>query len=115
MKIRIIETGELKQLIATGINGVEWTYDLLGNNSATTYNNETEEHEMSQDDFNWWEEYILNDEKDAEEITGLVEEFGIDESEIRNKINEYNAFNNDLGDQHSIIQNVIGEFRKERE
>lgn len=109
MKIRIIETGEIKELTIIGANGCEWTQDLLGNNNAVTYNNESEQYEMSQDDFEWWEEYINNYIADEKEIKELAEELGIDESEIYERINDF--ISNDLEDEHNINQNVIAEFK----
>ncbi len=109
MEIRINGTGELKELRAIGTNGIEWTGDLLGNHDATTYNHETEEHEMSSDDFGWWEEYISDNEKDAAEVVQLAEEFGINEGEIWERINE--NLTCDLGDEHQVKQNVLAEIR----
>lgn len=111
MKIRIKESQELKNLIITGTNGIEWTNDLLGNNDALHYNKDTEEYEISQDEFNWWEEYINNHNADREEITAIAAELNIDESEIYDKVNQY--ITNDLGDEHGIKQNVIADFRRE--
>lgn len=113
MKIRIKGTGELKELRVVGNNGVEWTGDLLGNYDATTHNRETEEHEMSSTDFEWWDEYICHLEKDASEIAELAEEFGIDESKLWDRINE--NMTGELGDEHQIKQNFIVEIKSERE
>ena len=51
MEIFIKETGKIEDLTIKDNNGTEWTYDLLGNHNATHYNEETEQHEMSQEDF----------------------------------------------------------------
>lgn len=111
MQIRIKGTNELKELNAIDANGTNWTGDLLGNHDATTYNSETEEHEMSSDDFVWWKEYITHLEKDATEVTELAEELKIDENEIWDRINE--NITNDLGDEHQIKQSVLAEIRAE--
>jgi hypothetical protein len=47
-----------KELVAIGINGIEWTEDLLGNHDALNYDEEAEVYVMSEEDFKWWEELI---------------------------------------------------------
>ena len=109
MKIRIKETGELKELVIRDTEtNVEWTNDLLGNHDATDYNKETEEYEMSNDDFEWWNEYITNHKKDGAEIEYVADQLGIDKSEIYEAIQE--NITNDLGDEHSIKQSVLFDF-----
>ena len=88
MEIRIIETKELKDLTIKDTNGIDWTNDLLGNADATIYNEETEEHEMSQETFDWWEEYINNNASDQLELVELAEELEIDEDTIRLRVQE---------------------------
>lgn len=109
MKIRIIETNKVEELEIVDNNGISWTEDLLGNHDATTYNTETEEYEMTQDDFEWWVEYIDNYNSDKEKIEQLALELDINESEIYDKINE--QLTNDLDMEHAIKQDVIEEFR----
>jgi len=114
MNIRIIENGEMKDLTIRDSNNIEWTYDLLGNNNATVYNEGLEVHEMSQEDFDWWEEYISNHENDEEQLVELAEELNIDEQIIRDRIIEDTALSTDLVDEHSIKQNVFEEIKKEK-
>lgn len=112
MEIRIIETNELKELNIFDANGINWINDLLGNNDATKYNQETEEHEMSSENFEWWGEYINNHDTDEKEIAELAEELGIEKSEIYDRINE--NITCDLGDEHMIKQSVMETLIAER-
>ena len=112
MKIRIIETKELKELIILGTNNMDYSNDLLGNHNATTYNEATGEHEMLEEDFTWWEEYIDNHNAGQEEIKELAETYNIDEEEIKEAIRK--EMESDLGDEHSITQEVIKVFKQEK-
>ncbi|MCB2308884.1 hypothetical protein LGL08_20635 [Clostridium estertheticum] len=113
MEIRINETKELKNLTIIGANGIDWTNDLLGNADATTYNEETEEHEMSQETFDWWNEYINNNIMDELELVALADELEIEEDIIRLRVQEAVGGSNDMGDEHMITQNVFAEIREE--
>ena len=111
MEFRIIETGKIKELVVRDKNNIEWTNDLLGNAGSLHYNEELEVHELTQNDFNWWAEYITNYKKDKEEIEELAEELNIDETEIWERIQEQMFRANDMEDEHHLIQKVIEEFR----
>lgn len=113
MKITIKETGEIKELVITGTNGIEWTNDLLGNNGVLTWNKETEQHEMSQDDFDWWKEYIDNYEDDTLRAEELAIDLGIEVSVINERIAEAMEGYNDLDMEHLIKLNVFEEMRNE--
>ena len=113
MEIRINETKELKELIATGNNGIEWTQDLLGNHNALKYNRDTDEYEMSQYDFDWWENYITTSEADEAAVEELAEELGIDSQDIWVRIN--NNMYHDLSQEHRVIQSTLDEIREENE
>lgn len=111
MKIMIIETGRIEILSIVDKNGIEWTRDCV--TAADFWNSKTEQHEMSQNDFDWWKEYIENHDNDEEEILTLAEELNIDEQEINDKIMIALQHENDLGDEHQIKQNVFEELREE--
>lgn len=111
IKLKIRETQEVKVLEIRDKNGIEWTNDLLGNYDALQLNDETKEYEMNQEDYEWWSEYIKNHEADEQEVMELAKELGIEESEIWERINQ--DLNYDLGNEHIIIQNILGEIRKE--
>lgn len=67
--MKILVNGVKKELIANGINGIEWTNDLLGNYGALHYDREHESYTLSEDEFDWWEEVIemLNEVVELEE------------------------------------------------
>lgn len=119
MKIRVKTIGkrgntvcsEIKDLTIIGINGIEYTADLI--TASDFWNDETENYEMVEEDFDWWKEYITNYENDAEEIIKLAEEIELEESEIYNMINDY--ITNDLNDEHDIKQFVIKKLRESEE
>ena len=110
MLIRIRETQELKDLDLSK-NGIECTQDMLGNNDALHYNEETEEHEMSEDEYEWWKEFFKNLEADEVEVAELAEELDIDEDALWEKI--YECMYTELDNRHSYIQTVLKEIREE--
>ncbi len=67
--MKILVNGAERELIANGINGIEWTNDLLGNYDALHYDSELEAYTLSEDEFDWWEEVIelLNEVVELEE------------------------------------------------
>lgn len=70
MQIRIIETGELKDLTLRDENGIDLASDLLGNVGAfaPADDNDPEDHyRLTQSDFTWWENQIAEIEQ-AERI-----------------------------------------------
>lgn len=94
MKIKINETGKIKHLnIYDPKTGIDWTNDLIGNagalqNGQFEYNYDDDVYFASQDTFDWWSEYILNENKTESDIILLAEELRIDESIIRERIAE---------------------------
>lgn len=111
MKLRIKETQEVKVLEIRDRDGIEWTMDLLGNYDTLQFNDKTGEYEMSQEDYNWWSEYIKNHKADEQRVTELAEELGIKEFEIWDRINR--ARIDDLDDEHTVITNVLEVIRNE--
>jgi hypothetical protein len=110
MKIRIRGTQDLVELCLMK-NGIECTQDMLGNNGALHYNEQTEEHEMSRDEYEWWEDFLKNYEADEKEVAELADELGIRESEIWDRI-RLSLFE-DLETRHDIIQRELEEIREE--
>ena len=45
--MKILVNGAERELIANGINGIEWTNDLLGNYDALHYDSELEAYTLS--------------------------------------------------------------------
>jgi hypothetical protein len=111
MLIRIIETQEEKDLSIENKRGIDYTVDLLGNCDALHHNEETEEHEMTQEEYEWWLNYINNSKADDQEIEELAEDLGINESEIRERINQ--EFDGELENEHWTIQRILEEIREE--
>lgn len=73
--MKILVNGIKKKLVAIGSNGIEWTQDLLGNANVLNYNEDLEQYTMSDDDFDWWSEYIDNANADEVGIAELAEQF----------------------------------------
>jgi len=109
MKFRIRDTGELRELEVI-TDGQEWTNDLMGNVGALEYNAETEEFELTQDDYEWWAEYIDNYKNDEEDIEELADEIGIDKGEIYKKMQD--LIHCDMEDEHGVRQSIIDEIRE---
>ena len=111
MEIRIIETGELTSLNIYTSNGINWANDLILDVEPLKYNEDAEVHEMTQEQYDWWKEYIKDYESDKKEAAELAEELGIDESEIWEKYNKYHTC--DYGDHHRIKQQIFEKLREE--
>lgn len=56
--MKILVNGVERELVANGINGVEWTNDLLGNYDALHYNADLGQYTMDEEEFEWWSEVI---------------------------------------------------------
>ena len=96
-EIRIIETSEMVEL-----EGNEWTQDAELN--------ENDEYEMTEENYDWWEEYLSDRKSDQEEINKLAEELGIEVSEIQDRLNEEcNPI--DADSEHSEKQRVLAEIK----
>lgn len=67
--MKVMVNGEARELTAMGINGIEWTNDLLGNYDALHYDNDTDEYTMTEDEFEWWEPVVkmLNEINELEQ------------------------------------------------
>ena len=95
MKIRIKETGEIKDLeIIDPNSGCSWIRDLLGNHDAGKWINETEYEglEMCKEEFVWWNDFCKAYESaDFELHEALKEAPDFEEaSELARKVrNEY--------------------------
>ena len=66
--MKILVNGEERELVANGINGVEWTNDLLGNYDALHYNADLEQYTMDEEEFEWWVDVVdmLNEVSELE-------------------------------------------------
>lgn len=111
MKIRINETSEIKELSIIGLNGIEWTGDLLSRDDALIFNSETEEYEMNKNAYEWWKEYIDNFNVDEKAIEELAEELNIEVDDINLRLQL--EMNCDMEDEHMVKQNILNEIREE--
>lgn len=114
MKIRIEETGEIKELVAIDrLTGLEWTQDLIGNTSASLgWNEEFEVHEMPEYEYNWWEQYIADTEATEEEAAELADKLGITVGEVMEAIADNLSSDYDLHRQEAIEAMELLEGRK---
>jgi dissimilatory sulfite reductase (desulfoviridin) alpha/beta subunit len=105
--MKILVNGEVRELECR-INGIDCSQDLHGNVSNNSiWNDEKECYEMTQDDFDWWEEYFTNKESDEERKAEIIEKFGYEAWET--------AFNdkfvaNDMEDEHNAMLVVFAMF-----
>ena len=58
--MRVLVNGEMKELEAIGVNGIDWTEELLGQHSVGEFhwNDETETYETDENSFEWWKEMV---------------------------------------------------------
>ena len=118
MTIRIKETGEIKELIITDKNGVQWEHDLIGGaDDEIQYNYESEIYETTQERYDWWENYINEYQADEEEIDDLFreiyDEYGYEEAcEIERKFYD-DIFDHDYECHHLRKQDAIERFRED--
>ena len=61
--------GEIKELVITDSNGIEWTRDLLGNHNI--YADEDGIVHMDKENFEWWTDYINGHNTANEEFVDL--------------------------------------------
>lgn len=73
--MKILVNGIKKELVTIGSNCIERTQDLFGNANVLDYNEDLEQYTMSDDDFDWWSEYIDNANADEVRIAELAEQF----------------------------------------
>ena len=109
MMIRILETGEVKDLTIRDKNGIEWTRDLMGDDDNLKYNYDDDIYELPQEQFTWWDEYITNKIADDEEIEELAEKYG---DVVYERLESINC---EMDDEHLHMQAFIEEIREEFE
>jgi len=108
--MKILVNGEERNLsIIDRKSGCEWTHDLI--TAPNFWNDETEQYEMSEDDYNWWNEYITGVEKYESLAEEMIED-GFDSEEVWNTINE--AIGGiDLEDQPARAKAALEELKGE--
>lgn len=94
MQIIIKETGEIERLqIIDTKTGCEWTADLIEAGGRETDDDGTVI--MTQDDFDWWTQYISDTEQteeDAQDLADELEDADFNESEHRGSALQYIMF-----------------------
>lgn len=110
MDIKIIETGVITSLNIYDDNGVNWAADLVGNVETLTYNDD-QQAEMTQEQYDWWVEYISSYRADAKEAAEIASDLNIDESIIWDRYNDYHTC--DYSDHHGIKQQVFEDIKAE--
>lgn len=115
MKFIIKETGKIKELTITDKNGIEWSSDLIGNNTFWDdyeTDGETELKIVDEEFFDWWKEYIDNYTADEAEMDDLAAEFDLDIEDIKLRIAD-EMDGRDMEQEHSVKQSVFEELRSE--
>lgn len=79
MKIRIKETGEIKELeIRDRHTGCEYTAAMLEEDECVTYNHALEIYETDKDSYEWWDS-MIDQLKHAEDVKQeYIEKYGAD-------------------------------------
>lgn len=79
MKIRIKETGEIKELeIRDRREGYEYTHALIEYDDCITYNRALEVYETDQESYEWWDDMIDKLEHAEDVKQEYIEEYGED-------------------------------------
>lgn len=121
MKFEIKETGKIENLRTYNESGVDWTEDLIGNSGAIGgngyihYDEEKNVYVISQSNYGWWNDYIVNMEQQEKEIKALRGECDYEQNEKINQIitDEWDSDGNDY-DNHSIIRcRIISRVKEE--
>lgn len=105
MKIRIKETGEVKDLtIIDRKTGCEWTADLVGDDDCITYNRDREIYETDQASYDWWNNMIDKLEHAEDVKQKYIEKYGADA--VEDALAQYDT-PTDLEDQPSATISAL--------
>lgn len=111
--MKLLVNGKIRELTITDKNGVEWSQDLLGNNTDWSEYKTDEETGLSivdEEFYDWWDEYIENYTEDEKEMEDLAEEYKIDTDDIKLQIaNEMDG--RDMEQEHYVKQNIFDAIR----
>lgn len=90
MEIRIKETGEIEDVyLIDPKTGICWVSDFMGSPDELEYNDESGIYEMSQADFDWWENVIKAYQHASDRAHEFRAEFG--KEEIDDLLNDATA------------------------
>jgi hypothetical protein len=111
--MKLLVNGEVRELNIYDSNGIDWSNDLIGNNTDWSQYKTDEDTELKivdEEFFNWWSEYIENYTADEEEMNDLVAEFDLDASDIKLRIAD-EMDGRDMEQEHYIKQKIFDEIR----
>lgn len=115
--MELLVNGKIKKLTIIDKNGIEWSSDLIGNNtdwSDYKTDEETGLKIVDEEFFDWWENYIENYTADEAEMDDLAAEYDLDIDDIKLRIAD-EMDGRDMEQEHYIKQSVFGEIRAENE
>lgn len=114
MTLIINETGERKDLTCI-IDGIDCAQDIIGNSGAIggyiVYDNDAEVYRISQDDYDWWDEYLTHYREDYEAICELKSEYGAEA--VDEIVNDEREYDNDYDDHHRTNERIMERVRAE--
>lgn len=109
MRVQIKETNEIKELSITGINGVNYVRDFIGNYGAFAdqflLNEENGTFIATQEDYDWWVKVLADQQALSERIADLKEVHGADA--VDEIVNE--ASGGDLEDEARNVNYALDE------
>lgn len=119
MKVKINETGEIKELNVIDKNGINWIYDLMGNVSELTNGQfvqvgDDDLYEADQDSYDWWVKYIEGMQATEDEVAELVEEYDLDKDEVQDRIDAAIG-GTDMEGERRAAKMELAEIREEAE
>ena len=75
MTVKIMETGDIRELSAVFSNGVDSAQDIAGEHLG--WDDEQEMYTVdTESNFSWWENYLANRVSDSAELEALAQEYG---------------------------------------
>lgn len=110
MEIRIKETGKLGELHIYDCHHIDWAQDCIGNNGGLHYDRESGEYTMTQEEYDWWADYLKTAQADYDEGQALRAEYGDDVAAI---IAEELQDEHDLDCEHDDYQRAFERIREE--
>jgi len=110
MEIRIKETGKLGELHIYDCHNIDWAQDCIGNNGGLHYDRESGEYRMTQEEYDWWADYLKTAQADYDEGQALRAKYGDDVAAI---IAEELQDEHDLDCEHDDYQRAFERIREE--
>lgn len=103
--MRVMVNGEVKELNCM-VNGCDCANDLIGNAGfdGFKYDNDEEIYVTDQETYDWWKEYLENNEADEEKKSEYIEKYGWDAWDEAFNDN-WNA--NEMEQEHAAYQAVF--------